>query len=218
MKKYTLPLLLLLFVAFHLEAAVVSVSINGKTQFCPGENRESSYTIAINNFTSVSEFVISCNRCMMKDPYDNTWKSSVTASMRPNFSSILVKWDNGNFADASINFWVRGSWTWIQAIRSDQKSVKLVDNNRYATNGENTLSGAGTINCGSTTPLTYTANWINASSYVWSASGGTYPSTTSKDLTFTPYPDQSIIINKGITKLAMFILMKPLNGFLDQLS
>jgi hypothetical protein len=176
MKKLTLSFSLLVLIALQVQAQVVWVGINGQTQFCPGDNREVTYTLT-KNFP-VSEWIVTCNRCEIKDPVSGNWITQfdgVQFYSPP--SSIMIRWNKGNFDDTEIEFYGKGLYVFWYT-RTDKKYVKLVEND-YGTswpknpNVDPTItSSVSTMACGSTSAITFTANWKNATSYSWSVSGG----------------------------------------------
>ncbi len=110
------------------------------------------------------------------------WVSEIALPYRPPFSNFQVKWDEGNYDDAWIEYIVIGKVLSIGYIRSDRENVNLVENvGTTIPNVNPTISSSvSSIACGSTSPITFTANWENATSFRWTvpAQSGTISGCT----------------------------------------
>ncbi|NJN28074.1 MAG: hypothetical protein HC819_19930 [Cyclobacteriaceae bacterium] len=203
MKKLQL-LLVLVLMTQTVFAQIAWVEVHGDTQFCPGETRESTYSIN-DNFNMITYWKIDCNRCVMRVDSSDPWVSSLTAVSRPSFGDFQVKWDEGNFDDAWIRYRAKGNWTWFAADKTDIEYVKLVENDEGSSWPPNPnvdpiiSSSLSSISCGSTSSITFTANWKNANSYSWTPINGTITgSTTGSTITMIPNPGTSSFVEAKV--------------------
>jgi len=178
MKKPTLIIILLVFVTLYTQAAVFEVYINGQTQFCPGNPREVQYQLT-ESWNDAGTWIIVGNHCDVLNPVSNVWETNGFQGSidGPPPDYISVRWHEGNFDDAWIEYRVHvGLLGW----KKDNDPVKLVENVWGKPNALLTISSSvSSLPCGSTTPITFTANWKNATSYSWTVINGSGSSTGS---------------------------------------
>lgn len=192
--------ILLLFGAFFslnfAFAQILWVGVRGQTQFCPDDNRQLKYDLK-SNF-DVGRYRVMCNRCYLLSPIDGVqW---IDGGMQGYYlgippDSITVRWYEGNYDDAWIEY---SADIGLLGYRKDKQYVKLVENvgNPIVTpNVEPTISSSvSSIACGSTSSITFTANWKNANSYIWEVTGGSKSGcTTCASLTVIPYGSSNVV-------------------------
>jgi len=186
--KCTSSFIILFFIANNLFAQLWWASINGETEFCPGDDRTGIIYNLDDNFTTTITFNISCTRCEMRILNStNPWLTSITGAGPPNFTQIEVNWDSGNFDDAKLRYEIYGHWTIFRdKLGVDEHDIKLVDSSV----NPSISSSVSSISCGSASPITFSANWKNANSYSWDIEGGAI-SGCSTCSTITVIPSRS---------------------------
>jgi hypothetical protein len=198
MKNLFIVSFLLLNINFTF-AQLIWVEVHGDRQFCPGESRLSTYYIN-DNFSSINIANLSCERCEFQVPGSSVWVTEDVHFGRPPYSQVLVKWDEGNYDDAEIEYIVEGTKYGLTRFRSDTEYPSLVENSHgpppsYLPNVSPTISSNKSyLSCGSTSSFTFTANWVNADSYSWSVSGGEISGSSTG-------PTITVIPNNGTTNV-----------------